>query len=183
MSENQSKSQLETIETDPLEDNQNEKSAEALDIPSEVAEMMEESGLSKEQQSEIIQAVSVSMGFSGPLPHPQILAGYEEIVPGAADRILRMAENEAKHRHSVDDQCVRADSRDSLLGIIAAFIIGMTCVVGGIVVILNDSEWLGAITGFILAGGGMASIIGAFIHGTRATWKMNNSPKEPDKKE
>ena len=184
MSENQSKNQLEITETDPLEDSQNEKSAgiEDLDIPPEVVEAIKESGLSKEQQSEIIEAVSVSMGFSGPIPHPQILAGYEKIVPGAGDRILRMAENEAKHRHSVDDRCIRADSRDGLLGIIAAFVIGMTCVVGGIIVILKVPEGMGAVAGFLLAGSGLAGIIGSFIRGTKATWKMNHEPRSSDKK-
>ena len=34
----------------------------------------------------------VSQKFSGPLPPPELLEGYERILPGAADRILRMAE-------------------------------------------------------------------------------------------
>ena len=34
----------------------------------------------------------VSQKFSGPLPPPELLEGYERILTGAADRILRMAE-------------------------------------------------------------------------------------------
>lgn len=40
--------------------------------------------------------------FSGPLPHPEILARYESILPGAADRIITMAEGEAKHVREMD---------------------------------------------------------------------------------
>ena len=34
--------------------------------------------------------------FDGPIPHPSILKGYNDVVPGAAERILAMAE---KTRH------------------------------------------------------------------------------------
>lgn len=30
--------------------------------------------------------------FSGPIPHPDTIQKYEEILPGAADRIISMAE-------------------------------------------------------------------------------------------
>ncbi|MGH7200157.1 MAG: DUF2335 domain-containing protein [Planctomycetaceae bacterium] len=40
----------------------------------------------------------VSQEFSGPLPHPAVLQQYEEIQPGFADRILRMAEQQGQHR-------------------------------------------------------------------------------------
>lgn len=51
-----------------------------------------------------VQSTSVA-SFSGPLPPPQHLAEYEEIVPGAGKRILRMAERE---------QDIRANSLDGL---------------------------------------------------------------------
>jgi hypothetical protein len=36
--------------------------------------------------------VEVSQAWSGPLPPPEILAEYERLLPGAAERILMMAE-------------------------------------------------------------------------------------------
>lgn len=39
--------------------------------------------------------------ISGPLPPPQILREYESIVPGSADRIIRMAENARADYESV----------------------------------------------------------------------------------
>lgn len=30
--------------------------------------------------------------FEGPLPHPSILKGYEVVLPGSADRIIKMTE-------------------------------------------------------------------------------------------
>ena len=40
-------------------------------------------------------AQAIRSEFSGPLPHPEILAKYEDILPGAATRILEMAEEQA----------------------------------------------------------------------------------------
>jgi uncharacterized membrane protein len=36
--------------------------------------------------------------FSGPLPPPSVLKGYEEVVRGSAERILVMAEKQQDHR-------------------------------------------------------------------------------------
>lgn len=37
-------------------------------------------------------AVMRQVTHSGPLPHPEILAGMERVLPGTADRIVKMAE-------------------------------------------------------------------------------------------
>lgn len=39
--------------------------------------------------------------WSGPLPQPEILEKYDQIVPGAAERIIRMAEKEQSARHEL----------------------------------------------------------------------------------
>ena len=62
---------------------------------------------------------------NGPLPHPDILAGYEEVLQGSAERILQMAEAEQKTRLEVTSKMQQTDSRDSLLGIIGAMIISL----------------------------------------------------------
>lgn len=44
--------------------------------------------------------------FSGPVPHPQILQGYDQIIPGAAERILRMAEEDAEHQREIEKTAI-----------------------------------------------------------------------------
>ena len=39
-----------------------------------------------------------SESFSGPIPPPTILEGYERIHAGLADRIMKMAESQSEHR-------------------------------------------------------------------------------------
>ncbi len=51
------------------------------------------------QQKRTMVAQLDAQQFSGPLPHPQILAQYNQAVPNAADRIIKMAESQSNHRH------------------------------------------------------------------------------------
>lgn len=46
------------------------------------------------------EAVFSAIKFSGPLPPARELQAYEQVVPGAADRIVKMAEDEALHRRA-----------------------------------------------------------------------------------
>jgi hypothetical protein len=40
--------------------------------------------------------------FAGPLPPPEVLARYNDVVPNGADRILSMAERQGAHRESLE---------------------------------------------------------------------------------
>ncbi len=51
-------------------------------------------------QQQFVQATLQQ--FSGPLPLPAMLQGYEDIVPGSAERILALAESEAEHRRALE---------------------------------------------------------------------------------
>ena len=45
-------------------------------------------------------AVEASYSFMGPIPPPGILAGYNNVIPNGADRVIMMAEKEQAHRHN-----------------------------------------------------------------------------------
>jgi uncharacterized membrane protein len=49
------------------------------------------------------QTTTIIRSHSGPLPSPEILAGFEQVVPGLADRIATMAEKEQDHRHRIEN--------------------------------------------------------------------------------
>jgi uncharacterized membrane protein len=46
--------------------------------------------------------------WHGPIPPPQTLEKYENILPGAADRILQLAEDEAQFRRVQSEQINKA---------------------------------------------------------------------------
>lgn len=122
----------------------------------------------------------------GPLPHPDILAGYENILPGAADRIITLAESEATHRREIEKKAVEAEiaglrdeAKDTSRGQFCGLIIGLAAIFSGAYSATHGAQWAG---GFIGAGG-VIGLVSAFIIGRKST-KNNHTPspsKEPDK--
>lgn len=49
------------------------------------------------------ELAEVRATFVGPIPPPDILQGYDNILPGLADRIVSMAEAEGNHRRDPID--------------------------------------------------------------------------------
>lgn len=67
------------------------------------------------------QVIMAQQFRSGPLPASQELEHYNQIVPGAAERIIAMAEGEQGHRHKVEGrhsvQRIVAQIVSSLMGL------------------------------------------------------------------
>ena len=57
--------------------------------------------LPDEKRGELLQVITSHHGW---LPPPQQLADYENILPGLAERIVRMPEREQEHRHRFLDE-------------------------------------------------------------------------------
>ena len=67
--------------------------------------------LPPEQRREIVSyAVEIAEQHSGPLPHPQTLAEYDEVMPGLAERIVAMAEGDLAHRQDMQRKMFNAES-------------------------------------------------------------------------
>ncbi len=120
--------------------------------------------LKNEEVKQVIHQVFREIEFSGPMPPPNILNGYEKILPGAADRILSMAETQSKHRQSMEKKMIEAEARDGLLGILFGFALGGGCIVAAIVMVLLYPEAAGVISGAVLGSTGVASIAIASIN-------------------
>lgn len=129
------------------------------------------------EREEVRQVVAevVRSEFSGPIPPPSIIKGYEEALPGAADRIITMAENQAKHRQDMEKTMIAAESRDSLLGVLFAFLLGAGCLGAAIVIVILVPQNSGAISSSILGVAGIGSIIATFIKSTRSNHNNENS--------
>jgi uncharacterized membrane protein len=100
--------------------------------------------------------------FRGPLPHPRHLQAYEDACPGAADRIVAMAEkahSRAEDRLDTELDFEFADRRLGMhLGLAA--LIALLC--SGTFII-----WLGnvAVGGTLLGAAVVGTVIGTFVHG------------------
>ena len=99
----------------------------------------------------------------GPLPHPAVLKQYNDVVPGAAERIMQMAEQQAMHRQDLEAHIIRTDTLKSLLGMVFGFVIALVGFGGGLyAAFAGQPFWGGAVSI-----GTLASVVLAFIYGAR----------------
>lgn len=164
---------------------------EIENIPQKLEEAIEpvirSSKLSNEQKVEkvgnlVAQMIAVSqVSFSGPMPHPDILKGYKDLIPDAPERILQMAEQEQKHRIEVESKMLaqnnmniiesaKANKRSQIIAFILAFIL----VASGVALTILGH----AIVGGTIFGTTIVGVVAVFITG-----KSRKDTKEAEKQE
>lgn len=102
------------------------------------------------------------MQWSGPMPHPDDLDAYERILPGAADRILTMAEKQTAHRQRLEEIAVTGNEDRARRGQRYGLIIGL----GGLgasvgMVALGEPQ-----AAIVIGGATLVSLVGAFLFGS-----------------
>ncbi|WP_083918270.1 DUF2335 domain-containing protein [Methylosarcina fibrata] len=124
------------------------------------------------------QVVSAQLtNYQGPIPHPDILRGFDQLVPGTAQRLIKLAEDESLHRRrlealalnsnietqqkqiALDERQIRSVSRSDAIGQIFGFIICLICIASATYLGLKDHEWLAGAIAAIPTG----ALIKAFI--------------------
>jgi uncharacterized membrane protein len=101
--------------------------------------------------------------FSGPLPPPELFQRYNEIIPGAAERILLQSEEQAKHRQQLENKVVNGQILISKLGQIFALLIAFACI-GGAVLCAKYGQPVPATA---LGGASLVGSISAFLTGKK----------------
>ena len=85
-------------------DNSNIESGKAS-LDEAIAQIIENDLPTEQKTQQISQIIRISCeSFSGPIPHPKILEGYQAIITSAPERILAMAEKEQQHRIEVENE-------------------------------------------------------------------------------
>ena len=98
------------------------------------------------------------------MPPPSILEGYERLLPGAAERILAMAEADTKHQHEIELAALRAADGEIKRGQIFAFIIGLTALGASMLALAMGSPTVaGIIGGTTVVGLVSVFIVGRFV--------------------
>ena len=120
------------------------------------------------------QPVMIAAAWEGPLPPPESLQGYESVIPGAANRILEMAERQSDHRMQMDKMVISGGSRRSYLGLVAGFVLSATVIGGGIYLIATGHDWAGA----SLVGLNLAGLAGVFVYGSKSSRDEQRRPAE-----
>ena len=105
--------------------------------------------------------------FSGPLPPPDVLREYETVIPGAADRILSMAENQSAHRQHMERYIAEREYGDSRRGLNLGFIIIATLIIACCLMVLFGEHWTVKLFGSVLGAGGMVGLARVFVLGRK----------------
>ncbi len=92
------------------------------------------------QATELVQQ---SAHFSGPIPPPNAMAKYEEVLPGSADRIMAMAEKEQNLR----EKKVNGTIGIARLRIGASFIVSVLLIAAGVYCAILGQPLLGGVLG------------------------------------
>ncbi|OGT04590.1 MAG: hypothetical protein A2Z65_04685 [Gallionellales bacterium RIFCSPLOWO2_02_58_13] len=99
--------------------------------------------------------------FSGPMPPPSVLEGYERLVKGAAERILIMAESDAKHQQEIEFAALRAMEAEVKRGQFFGFVIGLTALGASMLALAMGSP---AVAG-VIGGTTVIGLVSVFIVG------------------
>jgi uncharacterized membrane protein len=103
----------------------------------------------------------VLMGrWSGPLPPPGALEQFERASPGAADRILTMAEREEHHRQALERMMVTSEIKTRNRGQFLGFVVATITLVGGMWLVYKGKDWPGLVA--ILTP--LVGLVGIFVY-------------------
>ena len=121
------------------------------------------------------EAKGVGVSFSGPLPPPHILKGFDEVLPGCAKTIIQMAQDQASHRRALESKVVNTNARNSTFGIICGFILALVIIASGSYLIYHDKD----VQGLVMIGGSVATLAGVFVYGRHAQRMERRESMEP----
>ncbi len=112
----------------------------------------------------------VGIGFatySGPLPPPQMLIEYNKAIPNAAERILRMAEEQSAHRRQLETKAVSHGIINARLGLVAGLIVSLGCLAVAAYCIRKGAD----LTGFAVVITTIGGLVYTFLSGKKASQK------------
>ncbi len=109
------------------------------------------------QQNSSKGLITHQQHYRGPIPQPSDLQQYENIKIGFAERIVKMAEQEATHRQKIDNKIINSERFFNVFGQLTAVCMGFS------VIALYGMHLKGYAEQVKWIGLGIASVIGLFI--------------------
>lgn len=116
------------------------------------------------ERNNSIEHIFAVEGYSGPLPHPNLLRQFDEVVPGAANRIIQMAESQGEHRRNLETTVISARSKNETMGIyIGGFLATLWSVGSFWLIVSGHSLW-----GTIALVGEIGALAAVFVIGRKS---------------
>lgn len=92
-------------------------------------------------------STSESAAFPDPLPPPAMYRGYEEVLAGSAERVLRMAEKEQAHRIKWEDGALRRASNRRERGLSLDTLVALSSLAVAALLAMNGHDWVAGVIG------------------------------------
>ena len=110
-----------------------------------------------------IRSTTSISSFSGPLPHPEILAQYDAVLPGLAERIVAREERRDAHDQSIEKTVIEGGSKRAYLGLASGTIVAIILILCGTFLVYNGHDWAG--TTLVVAT--IVGLVGIFVYSTQ----------------
>ncbi len=105
------------------------------------------------------QAVAIGASYRGPLPSPEMLRQYDNVLPGMAERLLEAFEKQGDHRRQMDEKSLTMNFRLARVGQVFAFLLGLAGLGSGTYLVSTGHSPEGVAVVF----GAIGSLVGAFL--------------------
>lgn len=92
------------------------------------------------QVVERVTTIMASESFSGPIAHPRHLREYEEVCPGAATRIIGMAEDRNRHIMKMEEIALTESVKDQKRGLLYGLIAFVLLIAAGFVCAMTNNN-------------------------------------------
>ncbi len=116
-----------------------------------------------------------------PFPPPEIIRQYNQVTQGLGERLVKMAEDEATHRRTIEATMVESQRTDllayrrsELVGQIFGLTIGVAAIGGATYMAVHGAQWAASFIGT----GGVTGVVTAFILGRNMLLKQRRQEFE-----
>ena len=121
-------------------------------------------GKEKPKQMAVQQTTAM---FQGPIPPPSLLKHYDEIIPGSAERILKMSEKQSEHRQHLERAVVTSGIRNAQHGQVFGLIIGLGGLASATILGVFGQPWAASLIG----AGTLTGLVSVFVYGSQKQTK------------
>lgn len=97
--------------------------------------------------------------YSGPIPHPSILKGYEKLDPGAAKLIIENGVQESQHRRLLETKRQKRRGRMAWIVLFSLIAVTVMLLIGAFILVMNNHEIIGSLFG----AGGFMTFLGSLV--------------------
>lgn len=145
-----------------MKDDPSKSNANPPEISPQISRELEKLVPERQIREKVI-ATFTQRFWGGPLPTPEALKEYNAVIPGCAERIVKMAENQSAHRIGLENKVIDSQLSESKRGQYIGLVVALVCIGAAIWLALAGHDPVAG----ILAGGTVIGLVTVFVVGKK----------------